>query len=91
MTDRDITVRAVAEGRDAEGTKLGDICTRDVTTLTPDDSVEDASRLMREKAIRRLPIVENDRPVGIVALGDLAEEGDAGHTLEDISEAPPNN
>ncbi|HEX2239759.1 MAG TPA: CBS domain-containing protein [Actinomycetota bacterium] len=91
VTDRDITVRAVAEGRAAESTRLGDICTRDITTISPDDSVDDAARLMREKAIRRLPVVENDQPVGIVALGDLADGGDAGRTLEGISEAPPNN
>ncbi|MFN2526695.1 MAG: CBS domain-containing protein [Actinomycetota bacterium] len=91
VTDRDITVRAVAEGRDAGTTKLGDICSRDVTTVTPDDTVEDATRLMRENAIRRIPVVENDQPVGIVALGDIAEGGDAGRTLEDISESPPNN
>lgn len=92
VTDRDITVRAVAEGRDAEGTKLGDICSRDVTTLSPDDTVDDALRLMREKAIRRLPVVENDQPVGIVALGDIASDGgDTNRTLENISEAPANN
>ncbi len=92
VTDRDIAVRAVAEGRDAESTKVGDICSRDVTSVSPDDSLDDATRLMREKAIRRLPVVENDQPVGIVALGDVASEGgDGGRTLEGISEAPPNN
>lgn len=91
VTDRDIAVRAVAEGKDAQGTKLGDICSRDLTTISPDDSVEDATRIMREKAIRRLPVVENDQAVGIVSLGDLSEDGDAGRTLEGISEAPPNN
>ncbi len=91
VTDRDITVRAVAEGRDAESTTLAEIYSQDLTTISPNDSVDDAVRLMREKAVRRLPVVEGGRAVGIVALGDVAVEGDAEEALEDISAAPPNN
>jgi CBS domain-containing protein len=91
LTDRDITVRLVAEGRDPSATKLGELCSRDVVSLTPDDSVGGAVRLMSEKAIRRLPVLEGDRPVGIVSLGDLAETQDPESALADISAAPPNN
>ena len=91
VTDRDIVVRAIAEGQDPTQAKLGDICSRDLTTLTPDATVDEAIRQMREKALRRLPIMENDRPVGIVSLGDLAQERDVDETLADISAAPPNN
>lgn len=91
VTDRDIVVRAVAEGRQATGVKIGEICSRDLTTLSPDDTVENAVKLMREKAIRRLPIVEGGRPVGIVALGDLAVWKEPDSALADVSADAPNN
>lgn len=91
VTDRDITVRAVAEGRDPSSTKLGDICTRDLQSLGSDASVGDAVRLMTEKAIRRLPIIEGGKPVGIVSIGDLATTHDPESGLADISSAPANN
>jgi CBS domain-containing protein len=90
VTDRDIVVRALAEDRDPSTTQLADICSREVVTLTPTDWVEDAIRLMREHAIRRLPIVEAGKPVGIVSIGDLAVERDSDSALADISVAPPN-
>lgn len=90
VTDRDIVIRAVAEGQDPSTITLGDIASRDVTTLSPSDSVEDAVRVMRDKAVRRLPVVEGDRPVGIVSIGDLAIERDSDSTLADISASPPN-
>ena len=90
VTDRDITIRGVAEGRDLSHLKLADVCSRELTTVSPTDSVDDALRLMREKAIRRLPVVEGGKPVGIVSLGDLALEKDPGSALGDISGAPPN-
>jgi CBS domain-containing protein len=90
VTDRDIVVRALAEGRDPFTTKLGDICSQELTTLSPTDSVDDAVRLMREKAIRRLPVVERGKPVGIVSIGDLAQSLDPHSALGHISEAPPN-
>lgn len=89
VTDRDIVVRAVAEHRDPSTTKLADICSRDVVTVTPADSVEDAIRSMRERAIRRVPVVEHGTPVGIVSIGDLARERDPDSALADISAAPP--
>jgi CBS domain-containing protein len=90
LTDRDIIVRAVAEGRDLASTKLADICSQELTTLAPTDSVEDAVRLMRDKAIRRLPVVEGGKPVGIVSIGDLAVSQDLHSALGQISAAPPN-
>lgn len=91
VTDRDIAIRSVAEGKDPRETLVGEICSREVHSLSPDDSVGDAVRLMTESAIRRLPIVEDDRPVGIVSLGDLAVTQDPESGLADISSAPANN
>ena len=88
VTDRDIAIRAVAEGRDSS-TPVSEIATTDVTTLAADDSIEDAVRIMREKDVRRLPVVEDDKTVGIVSLGDLAQVQDDDSVLADISSAPP--
>ena len=63
----------------------------ELTTLAPADSVEDAVRVMRDKALRRLPICDGDQPVGVVSLGDLAIERDPDSALADISTAPPNS
>jgi CBS domain-containing protein len=91
LTDRDIVVRVLAEGRDPETTPVGDICSRELTTVRPTDSVGDAVRVMREKAIRRLPVVEESGEViGIVSIGDVAVERDRHSALADISKAPPN-
>ena len=90
VTDRDIVVRTVAETRDPAATTLADICSYALTTVSPDDSIEQAVRLMREKAIRRLPVVAGGRAVGIVSLGDLAVARDPDSALGDISAAPPN-
>ena len=89
LTDRDIVVRAVAEGRDAESTPVSDICTTGIQAIEPDASVDDALRMMREEDIRRLPVVKNGRPVGIISLGDLAVEREPESTLADISAAAP--
>lgn len=90
LTDRDIVVRALAEGRDPARTTVGEICSRELTTLSPADAVADAERIMRAKAIRRLPVVEGGKPVGIVSLGDLAVEREPESALGGISAAPPN-
>lgn len=89
LTDRDIVVRAVADGRDAESTTAGEICTTGVQAIEPEASVDDALRTMREHDIRRLPVVKNGRPVGIISLGDLAVEREPDSTLADISAAAP--
>jgi len=90
LTDRDIVIRAVAEGRDPARTTVGEVCSRELTVLSPSDGINDAVKAMREKAIRRLPVVESGRPVGIVSLGDLAVERDPESALGGISAAPPN-
>jgi CBS domain-containing protein len=90
VTDRDIVVRGIAGGNYPATVKLAEICSRDLTTLSPTDRVEDAVNYMREKAIRRLPVVDGGKPVGIVSLGDLAVERDPHSALSDISAAPPN-
>ena len=90
VTDRDIAIRAVADGRDPSSTKVSDICSPDLTTVSPDDTIDSAVQLMREKHIRRLPVVEGGKPVGIVSIGDLAVEREPGSVLGDISAAEPN-
>ena len=81
----------IGEGGDAETTPVGEICSRDLTTIEPTASVADAVRLMRAKAIRRLPVVDDEGFVmGIVSIGDVAVERDRRSALGDISAAPPN-
>ena len=91
LTDRDIAVRAVAEGRDTSSTEVRETCTTGIKAIEPDASVDDALRTMREHDIRRLPVVKNGRPVGIISLGDLAVEREPDSTLADISAAAPDN
>jgi NAD(P)-dependent dehydrogenase (short-subunit alcohol dehydrogenase family)/predicted transcriptional regulator len=90
LTDRDIVVRAVAEGRDPGRTRVAEICSRELAAVSPDDDVEAAIRLMRARAVRRLPVVEGSRAVGVLSLGDLATARDPGSVLGQISAAPPN-
>ena len=91
LTDRDIAVRAVAEGRDPEKTTVGEICSRDIVALAPDQTVEEAIEVVRDRDVRRVPVVDEDgQQVGIVSLGDLAIERDPDSALAEISAAPPN-
>ncbi|HTJ45719.1 MAG TPA: CBS domain-containing protein [Kofleriaceae bacterium] len=90
VTDRDIVVRGLAEGRDLDETPIGDLCSGKTITLALDADFADAVAIMREHAIRRVPIVENGEPIGIVSIGDLAREGDPRSALAEISAAPPN-
>lgn len=93
VTDRDITVRAVADGQDPESTPVGDVATTSVTTIKPDDTLEDAAEAMRAQSVRRVVVAEGGRPLGILSLGDLAQTDDAadeaGEALGDLSAAPP--
>lgn len=91
VTDRDIAIRAVARGASPTTTKLGDICSRELVMLRPGDAIDDAIARMREHALRRMPVVDDGRPVGIVSLGDLACERDRQSALGDISAAPANH
>ena len=91
VTDRDIVVRSVAAGRAPVYTIGADVCTSDPTTLSPDEELGDAVRRVKESNIRRLPVVEDGKPVGILSLGDLAERLDPESVLAEISAAPANN
>lgn len=90
VTDRDLVVRAIARERDPRTTTLGDVCSRDLATVTPDDQIGRAIQLMRDKAVRRLPVVEKGQPVGILSLGDLVRDRDRESALAAISMAPAN-
>jgi CBS domain-containing protein len=81
LTDRDIVVRAVAEGRDLTGTRLADICSAGIVTVSPDDGADTALRLTIDSAVRRLPVVKDGRPVGIVSIGDLTSDRDESSAL----------
>jgi CBS domain-containing protein len=90
VTDRDLVVRAMAEHRDPDTTPVQEVCSAELITCSPQDNIDQAVQLMREHALRRLPVVENDHLVGAVSLGDLAVERDPQSALADISAAEPN-
>ncbi|MQA14941.1 MAG: CBS domain-containing protein [Pseudonocardiaceae bacterium] len=74
VTDRDIVIRAVADQKD-HATPVRDVCSnQDLATITPDMQVDHAVGLLRDKAVRRLPVVDGDRVVGVVSIGDFADE-----------------
>ena len=89
VTDRDITIRAVADGRDPQGTTVQEIASRDIVTVDPQQNLDEALRLMAQHQVRRLPVVEEDgKLVGIVAQADVAQVGDdarTGETVQQIS------
>jgi CBS domain-containing protein len=89
LTDRDIVVRVVAEGKNPSSTTVGDIASRDLVTIDPEQTLDEALRLMAKHQVRRLPVCEEDgRLVGIVAQADVALEGDdrtTGEVVEKIS------
>jgi CBS domain-containing protein len=96
VTDRDIVVRGLAEGKNLENTRVNDIMTRSVRSVREDASLNEVLEMMGRAEIRRVPVVNsNDELVGIVSLGDIASQGNqdgkVGRAVEDISEAPPNN
>jgi CBS domain-containing protein len=90
VTDRDIVVRVIAQGREPQTTKLGDVCSRDIESVGPDDDVDRVIDLVRKRSIRRVPVVDGGKPVGIVSIGDLAMERDQKSALADVSAAAPN-
>src|SRR5881409_840784 len=90
ITDRDIVLRAIAEGREISTCTARDVMTKDVFWCYEDDSVKDVAKKMREKDVRRMLILNHDKKlVGVVSLGDLSkvEEKVSAQTLRDISEA----
>ena len=91
LTDRDIVIRAIAAGRDPNTTSVSEILSADPVCASPDDDVSTAVELMRRHALRRLPVCEGNKLMGIVSIGDLAIEQDSRSALADISAAPANH
>jgi CBS domain-containing protein len=88
VTDRDLVVRVLAEGKDPQTTRVGEIASRELVTVSPDEDLDQALKLLAQHQVRRLPVVEGDRVVGIVAQADIARLGkDAktGEVVEEIS------
>ncbi|WP_188197795.1 CBS domain-containing protein [Nonomuraea sp. SYSU D8015] len=90
VTDRDIVVRGIAADQDPHQTQLSEVCSREMVCCSPEDDAEHVVEVMRERAVRRIPLVEHGRLVGIVSLGDVAVERDSHSALADISGALPN-
>ena len=92
ITDRDVTVKVVAAGRDPRTTTVGEISQEsDVVTIGADDSIEDALRTMKEHAVRRLPVIDGHKLVGMVSQADIAKNAPkeaTGDLVEAISTAP---
>ncbi|WBP84986.1 CBS domain-containing protein [Kitasatospora cathayae] len=91
VTDRDLVVRVLAAGLDPDSTNVGDVCSSQLVSVAPDDDVGHAVDLMRRHALRRLPVLDDGRAVGVVSIGDLAMERDPDSALADISAADPNS
>jgi CBS domain-containing protein len=90
LTDRDIAIRVVAEGRDPEATPVRDVASTDLVTVDPQQDLDEAVRLMAQHQVRRIPVVEEDgRLVGVVAQADVARQADdrqTGEVVERISQ-----
>ena len=96
ITDRDIVVRGIAEGRELSTVKVNEIMSKSVRSVKEDTPLTEVLDLMSSAEIRRVPVVNsNNELVGIVSLGDIAtnsnQDGRVGKAVENISEAPPNN
>jgi CBS domain-containing protein len=92
ITDRDIVLRAVAEGADLNTVNVGDIASHEPITVSPEQGLEEALSLMAKHRVRRLPVVEDGALVGILAQADVAlevKDKEAGALLEDLSEPTP--
>jgi CBS domain-containing protein len=91
LTDRDIAIRVVAEGRDPESTTVREVASTDLVTIDPEQSLDEALRLMAQHQVRRLPVVEEDgRLVGVLAQADIARQGkdrETGQVVEQISQS----
>lgn len=90
VTDRDLAVRVIAERKDPSSTTAGDIASKDLVAVSPDEPADRVIALMRQQAVRRVPVVEDGKPVGILSIGDLAMDFDPTSVLSDISLAPAN-
>ncbi|TMC80355.1 MAG: CBS domain-containing protein, partial [Chloroflexi bacterium] len=90
VTDRDITVRAVATGSDPSRTRLADICTHDLASVRSDQSVGDAIQMMKSHDVKRVVVMTGGKLEGIVSLGDLTARGEGEDVQRDLSRAEPN-
>jgi CBS domain-containing protein len=90
VTDRDIVVRAIAENMDPASTPVGEVCSPDMIVVGPDDDATMVVMRMRERAVRRIPVVDDGAVIGIVSIGDMAIERDEKSALADISAQRPN-
>ena len=91
ITDRDIVIEVLAEGKDPSNVKAIELGGEEVITIGADDSVSDALRTMKDHKVRRLPVIDEQRLVGVVSVADLAaniEDADLGDLVEAISAAP---
>ena len=90
VTDRDIAIRVVAEGKDPQSTTVREVASTDLVTVDPQQGLDEALRLMAQHQVRRLPVVEEDgRLVGVVAQADVARQGDdtkTGQVVQEISD-----
>lgn len=89
ITDRDIVIRILAGGKDPKTAHVSEAMTADPVTVGPDASLDEAQKVMAERQVRRLPVVENGRLVGLVVIGQVARRDDArdvGETLKDVSQ-----
>lgn len=89
VTDRDLTTRVLADGRSGDSVTLGDVVTTGLETAKPDEDARAVVDRMRRSAVRRVPVVDDQTPVGILSIGDLAIELDEDSALADISAARP--
>ncbi len=91
LTDRDIVVRAAADGRDLNSTMVDEVCSRDIVDISPNDDADQAVMLMRARAVRRVPVMDGGKLVGVVSLSDMSVERDNRSALADISTSQPNH
>ncbi|NKE62403.1 CBS domain-containing protein [Lentzea sp. PSKA42] len=91
VTDRDLVVRAMADRDDMSDCCVRDVCSDHVVTADMTETLDTAIARMRENAVRRIPVVDAGRPVGVLSLGDAAVERDPNSVLGQVSAAPGNN
>jgi CBS domain-containing protein len=90
LTDRDIAVRVLAERRDPRQVPVSEVASsEDIVVLGPDDDTDEAARLMADRAVRRIPVVEDGAAIGMISLGDLELTRQDRSPLADVSAAPP--
>ncbi len=94
ITDRDIVVRCIAEGKDPSDTTVEEVFSEDLSTIGPEAEVEEAAHLMAEKQVRRLPVVEDGKLIGMISIGDISvkhDERESGKALQEISQGVKQN